>query len=192
MLLGVRPVNTGEVFMLLSFSELIASCNKPNAPPPRPKSRGQVVPRACILGPSLHPEIHARVRSPGSAGCGPHTRQVRGLPGATLAPPRNRRAAESRAGRRWPCPSRGRAGPGPTEEAQPREEARRRGGGRGRRAASREAPRGEGPGNFRAGGLVTWRQGLPRYQEAAGPTGRRVSFLASAAAAADPEVRAGC
>lgn len=61
-------------------------------------------------------------------------------------------------------------------------------------AASREASRGEGP-ELRAGGLlIIWRQELPGLlEEAVGPTpGRRVSFQASAAAAADPEVRAGC
>lgn len=61
-------------------------------------------------------------------------------------------------------------------------------------AASREASRGEGP-ELRAGGLlIIWRQELPGLlEEVVGPTpGRRVSFQASAAAAADPEVRAGC
>ena len=68
--------------MLLSFQRwafsAIASCNKPNAPPPRPKSRGQVVPRVRIPGPSLHPEIQARVRSLRARGAG-HTRPGQGL-----------------------------------------------------------------------------------------------------------------
>lgn len=79
---------------------------------------------------------------------------------------------------RGPTPTRGEGG---------------RGGGGAGGAASREASRGEGP-ELRAGGLlIIWRQELPGHlEEAVGPKpGRRVSFRASAAAAADPEVRAG-
>lgn len=113
-------------FYVAVLSELIASCNKPNAPPPRPKSRGQVVPRACILGPSLHPEIHARVRSLGARGAG-HTRPGQGL---ARGHPRTVQEQESRRvqGRAQVArASRGRCGPGPHRGRRP-SRGRRRGG----------------------------------------------------------------
>lgn len=77
--------------------------------------------------------------------------------------------------------------------AYPRTHQRRRGGGGAGGAASREASRGEGP-ELRAGGLlIIWRRELSGHlEEAVGPTPGRVSFRASAANAADPEVRASC
>lgn len=155
------------------------------------------MPGVRIPGPGPHLEARSGVRSLGARGCGRSGRQC---PGHTW-PWQGPRFREGwlGSGSARAVPARESHGvPGRAQAARARHVggagASRRGRGRGRRAASREAPRGEGP-ELRAGGLLlTWRRELPaRLQEAAGPTpGRRVSFRPSAAAAADPEVRAGC
>lgn len=117
-------------------------------------------------------------------------RRGRGCPGHSWPGQGHRLGASGWPGAAGPAPGAGRA----RASRGRRGRAPHRGRGRGRRAASREAPRGEGPELGAGGLLIIWRRELPgRLEEAAGPTpGRSGSCRASAAAAAHPEVRAGC